>query len=385
MARWFCWMLTAFMSLGSVDSTVQAAAQHRSRSNPSLTARAAIVIDNRSGEVLWAHNPDLPLPPASTTKVVTALLAIQSERLHEAFRVSPQAAAAPPSKIGLKPGMALRLRDLVYAVLLNSANDASIVIAEGLAGSVPTFAQQMNLLARRLGARNTHFVNPNGLPADDHVSTARDLATIFRYALRYPEFEEVVSTRTGEIRPVGGSMRRIALRNHNRLLGEYPLRVVGKTGWTRAAKRCFVGAASAGNQSVSFAVLGSTDLWGDIKLLLAGALKNQGWPNVQPKDLLFAQGPTESTGGGDQVSSAQPSRGSPYAVRLGSFRDYAAAERVRRSLRRSGYTAHIERGRSKRRLVYRVTVGSFDNPAQAYRVAREIRRNHRLGASVVQR
>mgnify|MGYP005844531995 FL=1 len=383
MLGWLCWVWTALAILGSVSSTAHAAPRYFPKE--AITARAAIVIDNDSGQVLWAHNPDEPLPPASTTKVVTALLAIQSGRLEEAFRVSSEAAAAPASKIGLKPGMALRLRDLVYAVLLNSANDASVVIAEGLAGSVPAFAREMNALARRLGARNTHFVNPNGLPAEDHVSSARDLALIFRHALRHPEFEEVVSTRTGEIRPVSGSMRRIALRNHNRLLGEYHLRVVGKTGWTRAAKRCFVGAASSGTRSVSFALLGSTDLWGDIKRLLAAALEGQDWPEVLPEGLQLVQRVRKSTGGGDRVSRAQPAPSSSYAVRLGSFRDYTAAERVRSKLRRSGYPAQIERGTSKRRSVYRITVGSFDDPTQAYRVAREIRRSHRLGASVVQR
>jgi len=352
-----------------------------------LTARAAVVLDQGTGEVLWAHEPDLPLPPASTTKIVTALLAIQSGRLEDSFVVSRDAAAAPASKLGLKPGMALRLEDLVYAVLLNSANDASVVIAEGLAGSVPAFAREMNALARWVGARNTHFVNPNGLPDDRHVSSARDLALLFRYALRDPRFERIVSTRTAEIRPVSGSMRRIALRNHNRLLGEYRLRVVGKTGWTRAAKRCFVGAAWNHERGVTFAILGSTDLWGDIQRLLAAALEGETWPEVVPGTLRVAQTQVQSIsrGGGDEVEAAKSDSRGSYAVRLGNFADYASAERVRKSLGRSGYQARIERGRSKRRAVYRLTVGDFPTPSQAQRVARELRRSHRLPISIVQR
>src|SRR5262249_23351175 len=170
---------------------------------------------------------------------VTALWALQSGRLDDTLRVTPEAAQAPPSKISLRPGWRMRLRDLVYAVLLNSANDAAVVIAEGLAGSVHDFAGRMNDEARALGARNTHFVNPNGLPADDHYSTARDLATMFAAAMEDPLFEQIVSTKTTAVSPTAGSLRRITLRNHNRLLGNYRIQVVGKTGWTLKAKKCF--------------------------------------------------------------------------------------------------------------------------------------------------
>lgn len=383
MRTWRFLAVIAFWAAGWGASGVEAA--NGGNSPRLLTARAAIVLDNATGSVLWAHEPDTPLPPASTTKVVTALLAIQSGRMQESFPVSKEAAATPASKLGLKPGMTLRLADLVYAVLLNSANDASVVIAEGLAGSVASFAERMNALAWKLGARNTHFVNPHGLPDDRHVSSARDLAVIFRYALRHPLFEAIVSTRTGEIRPTSGSMRRIALRNHNRLLGDYHLRVVGKTGWTRAAKRCFVGAAWAGERSVSFAVLGSTDLWRDIKRLLAAALEGESWPEVFPETLQVAGSGETTRGGGDEVGQGSAQKRSAYAVRLGNFRDYALAERVQKSLDRSGYPAKIEQGRSKRQAVYRVTVGDFPSPKQAQRVAREIRRSHRLAATVVQR
>jgi len=348
-----------------------------------ITARSAIVMDADTGDVLWSHNPDEPLPPASTTKVVTALLALQSGRLNETFPVSMEAAQAPASKLGLKPGMALRLRDLVYAIMLNSANDASIVIAEGLAGSVPAFARQMNLLARRLGAQNTHFVNPNGLPAEGHYSTARDLATIFRHAIAHPLFAEVVATRTGQIRPASGSMRPIALRNHNRLLGEYHIDVVGKTGYTRAAKRCFVGAARFNGQQVTFAVLGATDLWGDIKRILAATFERQPWPGVRPPEVQMARVAMESTGGGDETQ--EPRARGRFAVRVGSFRDYATAEEVSKSLKRSGYAVRVEKERRKRRAVYRVTVGGFQDPTEAQKVARTLRRtHHRLGVSVVQ-
>ncbi|MFQ5667963.1 MAG: D-alanyl-D-alanine carboxypeptidase family protein, partial [Candidatus Binatia bacterium] len=246
------------------------------RAREVVTARGAILIDNQTGEILWAHHPDRRLPPASTTKVATAIVALESGRLNDSLRVTRNAAKAPPSKIHLRPGWRLRLRDLVYAMLLSSANDASVVIAEGLDGSVRKFVARMNTQVRQLGATNTHFVNPHGLPAINHYSTARDLAKIFGHALQNRLFRKIVGTKTATISPTAGSSRRIALRNHNRLLGRYHIRVVGKTGWTRAAKRCFVGAATEDGRELIVAVLGSRDLWGDLKRLLDFGFRGTG-------------------------------------------------------------------------------------------------------------
>src|ERR1051325_9504581 len=139
-----CGLVCIGRSVGAADALMQ-------RGRQIVTAKAAILIDNQTGEVLWQRNPDLPLPPASTTKIVTALLALQSGRLDDTLSVTPEAAQAPPSKISLRPGWRMRLRDLVYAVLLNSANDAAVVIAEGLSGNVHDFAERMNAEARALG------------------------------------------------------------------------------------------------------------------------------------------------------------------------------------------------------------------------------------------
>jgi len=373
----------------------------KSRStSPSITARAAYVVDSDSGEVLWEHNADLALPPASTTKVVTALLALQSGRLDESFPVSSEAAATPPSKISVRAGSSLRLSDLVYAVLLNSANDAAVVIAEGLAGSVPSFARQMNAMARLLGARNTNFVNPNGLPADNHYSSAHDLATIFRHAMQTPGFARAVNTRTGEIIPATGARRRIALHNHNRLLDNYHMRVVGKTGWTRAAKKCLVGAAEYNGREVSFAILGSTDLWGDIKRLLEFGLDKGERPEPQADELLMAAGGAEpSVGGGDGVRPAKKAAVKPairpvaksvadadegnYSVRLGTFQNYQSAAKVRSSVARRGFSARIEQFRGRKGSVYRVAVGRYSDRSAAQKAAHEIKKTHRGLSTVV--
>src|SRR5439155_1079717 len=140
---------------------------------PYITARAAVIMDAGTGEVVWERNSTEPLPPASTTKVMTAILALESGRLDESFRVSEYAAETAPSGIHLRAGQRMRLKNLLYAVLLNSANDAAEVVAEGLAGSEEVFAARMTARARELGASSAHFANPHGLTAPGHEMSAR--------------------------------------------------------------------------------------------------------------------------------------------------------------------------------------------------------------------
>ncbi len=221
--------------------------------SPRISARAAVLMDGGTGQVIWAREPDLELPPASTTKVMTAVLALESGSLGQAFPASTEACRVVPSKVSLRPGQRLNLENLVYAILLNSANDASLVIAEGLAGSVTAFAERMTARARQLGALNTRFMNPHGLTAEGHYSTARDLATIFRHALDVPKFRGIISTKAISV-GVENSRRTISLRSHNRLLDSYRIPVVGKTGYTIPAKKCFVGAGNHDGREIIVAV-----------------------------------------------------------------------------------------------------------------------------------
>jgi len=251
--------------------TVAAAGSIANAVEPRVTARAAIIVDAGTGEVLWERNADWQLPPASTTKVMTAILAMESHRLDDWVTVSPDASEVAPSKIGLRAGDRMALGDLLYAVLLNSANDAATVVAESLAGSENEFAIKMNAKARALGARNTHFVNPHGLTAEGHVSTARDLTTIFRYGLKIPMMREILETPRIKVPIQSRRVNAVSLHSHNRLLTGYVHRVIGKTGYTRPAGRCFVGAASEGGREIVIALLGSSDLWGDARRLFAHA------------------------------------------------------------------------------------------------------------------
>src|SRR5947199_347179 len=191
---------------------------------PYITARAAIIIDAATGEVVWERNSTEPLPPASTTKVMTAILALESGRLDESFRVSENAAETPPSGIHLRAGQRMRLKNLLYAVLLNSANDAAEVVAEGLAGSEEVFAAHMTARARELGASTAHFANPHGLTAPGHEASARDLALIFRHGLAVPLFPYGF----GEGPPV--VMARAATRRHGGLVRHVAARPVRSEG-----------------------------------------------------------------------------------------------------------------------------------------------------------
>jgi D-alanyl-D-alanine carboxypeptidase (penicillin-binding protein 5/6) len=373
-------VLVGVLLAGAAAGEARTTHRHIRPSNRStVTAKAAILIDNQTGEILWQRNPDLPLPPASTTKVVTAILALQSGRLDDSVTVTPEAAHAPPSKISLRPGWRMRLRDLVYAVLLNSANDASVVIAEGLAGSVDNFAERMNTEARLLGARNTHFVNPNGLPAANHYSTARDLATMFSQALRNPLFESIVNTKTTTVMPTAGSGRLITLRSHNRLLvGNYHIHVVGKTGWTIAAKKCFVGAASADGRELIVAVMGSTDLWGDLKRLIEFGFGGSEPPMPEAVVVEAAVQKNDSAVGGDAEADDAPRvpHKPQYAVRLATFRQIQAATQLRKAVAARGYAARIERLHQGRRCLYRVSVGNYSDRRAAQQAAKQLKKTH---------
>lgn len=254
-----------------------------------ITATGAIVVDAGTGEILYQHNADLELPPASTTKVLTAIVALESGRMDDSLEVSSFAASTPPTKVGFPVGSRVRLQDLLYAVLLKSANDAAEVVAEGLAGSQEEFADRMNAKARRIGANNSHFENPHGLTADGHVTTARDLARIFRYGLNIPMFREILNTRAIDFPVEEDGVRMVTVKSHNRLLSGYTYPVIGKTGFTRVAKRCFVGAATGDNREVVIALLGSRDLWGDSRKLIEFGLEGKTIFDDTPPTVMAAR------------------------------------------------------------------------------------------------
>ncbi|NJN45441.1 MAG: D-alanyl-D-alanine carboxypeptidase [Candidatus Competibacteraceae bacterium] len=243
---------------------------------PEITARAAVLMNADSGEILFAKQPHTQLPPASTTKVLTALVALERLNLQQRISVSAKAAAVEPSRIGLQPGEVLYAQDLLYGLLLKSGNDAAEVIAETVGGSVPRFADLMNDRAWQLGARRSRFQNPHGLPNEAHYSTAYDLTLIFRQAMANPLFADIVRTRSAGLRVEAGlnnnhHWRMVPVYNSNRLLVSYGGVQGGKTGYTRRAKNCFVGEAKRGQVNLIVSALGSANrkaLWSDVAAIL---------------------------------------------------------------------------------------------------------------------
>ena len=239
---------------------------------PGLTARAAAVVYPPSGLAIYQFRGQERLPPASTTKIMTAIVAVERLGLGAIIQASDLVSRTPPVKLGLLPGDRLRVQDALYALLLSSANDVASALAENAAGNVADFVNLMNQQARWLGARNTRFVNADGLPAAGHLSTALDLARLFRRAMQIPRLTLIMGTRAYRVPIQGANARTEIVRTTNRLLGADPAMVAGKTGYTNAAGHCFVGLARQGPHQVIVVVLGSRDLWADVRLLMRHGL-----------------------------------------------------------------------------------------------------------------
>ncbi|MFZ5633124.1 MAG: D-alanyl-D-alanine carboxypeptidase family protein [Bacillota bacterium] len=230
-----------------------------------VTADAAVVMDADTGQVLYAKNPHQPRPIASTTKIMTALLAIECGDLKGVVTVSPRAAGVEGSSIYLRAGERLSLEELLYGALMHSGNDACVAIAEYIAGREEIFVDWMNYKARLLGLKHTHFSNTNGLPHKEHLSSAYDLATITRHALKNPVFNKIVATRGHAI---SGPWGRRLLSNTNQMLWSYQGANGVKTGTTNAAGQCLVSSASREGRRLIAVVLHSDSRYADsIRLL----------------------------------------------------------------------------------------------------------------------
>ncbi|MCI1694603.1 D-alanyl-D-alanine carboxypeptidase family protein [Aneurinibacillus aneurinilyticus] len=206
-----------------------------------LTARAACLMDTGNGQILWEKNAHNPLPPASMTKMMTALLVIEravdiKSSLREQVRVSRRAAAVRGSSMKLRTGERITVHALLTGLLIASGNDAAVALAEHVAGSVPSFVKRMNERAVRLGLMNTQFRNPHGLSVQDHYSTASDMCAIARELIRHKEVLRITSRKRMIVRRNGRTNH--LLRNTNTLLGTYPGVDGLKTGYTPRAKYC---------------------------------------------------------------------------------------------------------------------------------------------------
>lgn len=235
----------------------------------SLNATSAIAIDSNSLRILYEKNAFSKKPMASTTKVMTVIIAIENNSLEEIVTISKKAAGTGGSSAKLKAGKKIKLEELLYGLMLNSGNDAAVAIAEHTAGSVENFAKLMNEKAIEIGALNTNFVTPHGLDTNNHYSTAYDMALIAAYALKNPIISEIVNTTSKNMVFEDGSY--VSLSNTNKLLSLYNGADGVKTGYTAMAGRCLIGSATKNNWQVITVVFGeptsSARLNDTIKLL----------------------------------------------------------------------------------------------------------------------
>lgn len=244
-----------------------------------VEAKAAVLIDADSGRVLFAQNADEMLPMASTTKIMTAILALENCSLDEQVTASENASGVEGTSIYLSVGETLSMEHMLYGLMLRSGNDAAVAIAEHVAGSVEAFAEMMNERVEELGA-DAHFVNPHGLPAEGHAASALGMAKIMRHAMTIPEFRTITATQRKIIPWVGNEYSRV-LENKNRLLSTYEGANGGKTGYTNAAGRCLVFSAERDGLSLIGVVL-NCPTWFD----MAETLLDYGFENFHAETAL---------------------------------------------------------------------------------------------------
>ena len=266
---------------------------------PELSARSIVVVDAHTGRIIYAKNEGLKLFPASTTKIMTAVIALENYSPEEIFTVGK--IKKNGQAIGLLPGEKITVKNLLYGLLVASGNDAAQVLADNFPGQDGNFVAAMNRKAQELGLTNTHFENPAGLDHSEHYSTALSLAKLSLYALKNPLFAEIVATPKITIFDIRGKISH-KLTNLNELVGKESGVLGVKTGWTQEAGECLVTyfreaksssaySREAGSSSAYFredqkeiitVLLGSDDRFGETKKLLGWVLKNFSWPEPTP-------------------------------------------------------------------------------------------------------
>lgn len=228
-----------------------------------VNAASAVLIEQKSGRILYEKDAHTKRRIASITKIMTAILAIESGKMNEYVKISEQATRAEGSSVYLKPGEKIKLKDLVYGLMLRSGNDTAVAIAEYVGGSVEGFAYLMNQKAKEIGMLNTHFSNPHGLDDhEEHYSTAYDMAVLMRYAMQDKTFKKISGTKVYRAPNPTEDWDRV-WKNKNRLLTKYKYTTGGKTGYTKRAKRTLVTTATKGEMNLIAVTLNDPDDWND--------------------------------------------------------------------------------------------------------------------------
>lgn len=274
--------IVAIFCLFSFSTSMALADTDKMQLPPEIVGQAGLVMDVLTGKVLYEKNAHSPFEPASTTKIMTAILALEKGNLSDIVVTSEEPLRVDGSRIYLEEGEKLTLEQMLYGMMLNSGNDAAVAIAEHIGGDIESFVKMMNAKAREIGAYHTTFVNPSGLPDEGHLTTAYDLALISRYALlNLPKFRKIVSTKTLEI-PWQAEEWDRQLINLNKLLWNYEGADGVKTGYTSTAGRTLVASATRdGWQLISVVLKSDANIWSDSMALL-----DYGFENFEIKNLV---------------------------------------------------------------------------------------------------
>src|ERR1700677_2708673 len=247
--------------------------------NREVLARSALLVDAASDKVLFSRNPIEPLAPASTVKLLTALLVYERTQLRGDVVVQRADTLVEPSRIPLRAGEAVAVRTLVQSLLIGSDNDSALALARHTGGSVERFVAMMNERARELGCTKSVFKTPNGLPAAGQVTTACDLLRIFQAAMAVPELRQICQTPSLTLRTAAGLQ---TLRNHNKLLGGYPGMGPAKTGWTFSSKHTYAASATRGGHELYLILLHSSNKWTDAEALFDFGFEQVGLKGETP-------------------------------------------------------------------------------------------------------
>jgi D-alanyl-D-alanine carboxypeptidase (penicillin-binding protein 5/6) len=286
----------------SKEGEAASAEMSAGEAEPNVVAQSAAVIDSFTGDFLYLKNENAIQYPASSTKILTALLVIEAGDLDKPVTVDISDTKVEPTKLDLNPGEQYTRRQLIYGLMLKSANDVAMALARDNAGSIEAFAEKMDRRAAELGATNSHFENPNGLHDPSHYTTAHDLALIARAAMEQPFFRQVVGTIYYTWKSPKGVVYQ--LRNHNRLLRHFAGCNGLKTGYTRAAQQVLVSSALREGHEVISVVL-HTDkpgIWEDSKALLTYGLIKVGCPpEAIANSSERASDKEDSSGEGDEA------------------------------------------------------------------------------------
>ncbi len=256
-----------FISALMVAAIVVLTAITPSASRLSVSARSAALLCLESGEFLYCLNADEKLSMASTTKIMTSLLAVEYAQPDKEIVVTDEMVSVEGTSMGLVAGDSVSLRELIYGMLLQSGNDAANTVATVIGGNAENFARMMNVRAAEIGMTNTNFVTASGLDDDEHYSTARDMALLAAECLRNPVFASICSQKTAKV-TYGNPPYERTLTNHNRLLWSYPDAIGIKTGFTKKSGRCLVSAAKRDGVTLVAVTLNAPDDWADHKEML---------------------------------------------------------------------------------------------------------------------